>query len=132
MSKEKIKQFDFWNEQKKQIHSSGKNKLYQARDIWWCDLGLNVGFEQDGTGKNNGRPVLILKGLSLNTCLIVPLTSSDKKHSMRIAIDKLNGKNASVIISQFRIIDTKRLVNKMTKLNKEKFEEIRKAVKNLI
>jgi mRNA interferase MazF len=126
------KDFDTWNDQKKDIHKLGKKKLYRSRDIWWCNLGINIGFEQDGTGEKNGRPVLILKGLSQDICLVVPLTTSSKKHFMRIDLGRLEDKNSSAIISQIRVVDTKRFVNKMGKLRKDKFEEIRKAVKNLI
>ena len=42
-----IKDFNEWNTQKKTIHNSGENKFYHPRDIWWCSLGTNVGFEQD-------------------------------------------------------------------------------------
>ena len=70
------KDFDKWNIQKKAIHNSRKNKFYRNREVWWCDLGVNIGFEQDGTGDNNRRPILIIKGFSKEVCLIVPLTTS--------------------------------------------------------
>ncbi|MGP8322150.1 MAG: type II toxin-antitoxin system PemK/MazF family toxin [Methanosarcinaceae archaeon] len=126
------KNFDEWNIQKKEIHNSGINKFYRDREIWWCDLGINIGFEQDGTREEKSRPVLILKGLSRNTCLIMPLTTSSERHPMRIFLGKIVNRNASAIISQIRVIDTKRLFKKINVLDKEKFEEIRKAVKNLI
>ena len=127
-----IKDFDGWNIQKKKIHSFGRNKLYHARDIWWCDLGVNIGFEQDGTGEKNGRPVLIIRGFSKEVCLIIPLTTSQKNNRYYLKIGKVDNKKASAIISQIRLLDTKRLVNKIGVLNKERFEEIKKAVKNLI
>ncbi len=73
------KDFDTWNIQKKEIHESGEGRFYRAREVWWCSLGINIGFEQDGTGKTSDRPVLILKPFSRHVCLIVPLTSSKKK-----------------------------------------------------
>ena len=97
-----------------------------------CDLGLNIGFEQDGTGKNNGRPILILQGFSKEVCLIVPLSTSRKENKYYLNVGKIKGRQSSVILSQIRLLDTKRLVNKIGKMEKEKFEEIRKAVKNLI
>ena len=126
------KDFDKWNIQKKDIHNFRKNKLYQLRDVWWCDLGLNIGFEQDGTGKNNGRPILILQGFSKEVCLIVPLSTSRTENKYYLNVGKIKGRQSSVILSQIRLLDTKRLVNKIGKMEKEKFEEIRKAVKNLI
>jgi hypothetical protein len=46
------KDFDGWNKDKKNINNEGTHKFYKAKEIWWCSLGLNVGFEQDGTSKS--------------------------------------------------------------------------------
>ena len=127
-----MKDFDGWNMQKKTIHSSGENKFYHPRDIWWCSLGTNVGFEQDGTGIIKTRPVIIISGFSKNVCLIIPLTTSQKNNKYYLKIGRIKNKEASAIISQIRLIDTKRLIKKMGVINKNKFEEIRKAVKDLI
>jgi mRNA-degrading endonuclease toxin of MazEF toxin-antitoxin module len=126
------KDFKKWTNIKESIHFKNENKLYHQREIWWCSLGLNVGYEQDGEGLEYQRPVLIVKGFSKNTCLVFPLTTSDKKHNMRIPIGLVNGKNASVIISQPKLIDTKRLVEKVGFLDKNIFENIRKAVKDYL
>ncbi|MFA5838590.1 MAG: type II toxin-antitoxin system PemK/MazF family toxin [Candidatus Paceibacterota bacterium] len=126
------KDFDSWNNQKKSIHSDGENKFYHSREMWWCSLGVNVGFEQDGTGEENQRPVLILKGFNKNVCLIVPLTTSHKKNIYNISVGVVDKKKAFAIISQIRLIDTKRLANKIGMLDKTQFETIKKAVKDLI
>lgn len=126
------KDFDTWNNNKKQIHSEKSNKLYHAREIWWCALGVNIGFEQDGDEAYYRRPVLILKGFSAKTCLIIPLTSSLNKHPMRVPIGIVAGKEASGVISQMRVIDTKRLLEKVCFLGNEKFELIRKSVKECL
>ncbi len=126
------KNFDEWNTQKKIIQNFGKNKFYHPRDIWWCSLGANIGFEQDGTGIIKTRPIVILSGFSKEVCLIIPLTTSQKNNKYYLKIGKIKNKEASVIISQIRLIDTKRLLKKMGIIDKNKFEEIRKAVKNLI
>ena len=124
------KDFDQWNTNKKQLHAEAENKLYHKQEVWWCSLGVNVGFEQDGMGAEHQRPVLIVKGFSKNTCLIVPLTTSLKKHPLRIPIGIVDGKPASALLSQVRIIDTKRLINKIDFLGGEIFETIRKAIKD--
>ena len=126
------KDFDKWNIQKKTIHNSGTSKFYRVRELWWCNLGVNIGFEQDGTGDYNRRPVLVIKGFSREVCLIVPLTTSQKNNKYYLKIGMVNKKEASAIISQIRLIDTKRLIRKIGDLNKNKFEETKKAVRNLI
>ncbi|OHA92922.1 MAG: hypothetical protein A3D37_01480 [Candidatus Zambryskibacteria bacterium RIFCSPHIGHO2_02_FULL_38_22] len=125
------KDFDNWNKRKKEINS-GKPNFYHQREIRWCSLGVNVGFEQDGTSKNYRRPVLIVRGFSRSVCLIVPLTTSKKKNPYHIEIGIIEGEKSFIILSQIRLIDTKRLHDRLAVLDKNKFEEIRKAIKNLI
>jgi len=126
------KEFDEWNEIKKQIDREELPRLYHTREIWWCSLGVNVGFEQDGSGDEYRRPVLILKGLSESTCLVIPLTASGKNHVMRPSIGIIEDKEARALLSQIRVIDTKRLVRKVGYLNQTIFQRIRKAVKDLL
>ena len=125
------KDFDKWNKVKQGVDQGGLSKLYHTREIWWCSLGVNIGFEQNGGGQEYQRPVLILKGMSKDTCYIIPLTGSPKRHKNRIAIGLVDNIEAVAIISQIRLIDTKRLVEKIGFLDKSKFNEIRKAVKDL-
>ena len=125
------KDFDKWNKIKKGVDGGGLLKLYHTREIWWCSLGVNIGFEQNGGGQEYQRPVLILRGMSKDTCYIIPLTGSPKRHKNRIAIGLVDNVEATAIISQIRLIDTKRLVEKIGFLDKSKFNEIRKAVKDL-
>ena len=127
-----MKDFDVWNEKKKDIHIKNENKLYHSREIWWCLLGINIGFEEDGTGKIAERPVLVLKGFSKHVCLIIPLTTSKKKNPYHVGLGKIDGKDAFAIISQLRLIDTKRLINKVETLDEGLFETIRKAVKDIL
>ncbi|MDO8566662.1 MAG: type II toxin-antitoxin system PemK/MazF family toxin [bacterium] len=126
------KDFDGWNEQKKEIDARKDILLYHERDIRWCRLGTNVGFEQDGTGAGRARPVLVLKAFNRHVCLVVPLTTSTKQNPYYVSIGPVNGHPASVIISQLRLIDTKRLTVKITRLNKVKFDGIRKTIKAML
>lgn len=124
------KDFDGWNERKKETNAE-EPRLYTVREIWWCRLGVNVGSEQDGSGKWFLRPVVILRGFSANTCLVVPLTTSPLKHTLRILVGRIQGEQASALLSQVRVIDTRRLVEKVGFLDKEIFKELRKAARML-
>lgn len=126
-----MKDFDGWNERKKELHKEKPN-FYRARDIRWCSFGINIGFEQDGTSGSFRRPVLIVRGFSRQVCLVVPLTTSKKKNPYHMSLGIINGIEAFAILSQIRLIDTKRLHDRLDVLNKETFERIRKAVRNLI
>ncbi len=126
------KDFDKWNRLKKKIHSRTDVPFFHEREIWWCSLGVNIGFEQDGSGKEYYRPILVLKGMSKQTCFIIPLTASSKSHPLRPSIGIIEGKEARVLLSQVRLIDSKRLIRKIGYLNEKIFERIRKAVKDII
>src|SRR3989344_5410290 len=127
------KDFDRWNKEKKRIHGQAQYlPLYHEREIRWCRLGVNIGFEQDGTGTDYSRPVLIMKGFSRQVCLVIPLTTSTKKNRYHVSVGDVDGKKAAVVISQLRLIDTKRLDQHIATLNQETFEMIRKAVKDLL
>lgn len=126
------KDFDGWNEEKKAINVLDYKPLYHEREIRWCRLGVNVGFEQDGTGAGRGRPVLVLKAFSRSVCLIIPLTTSIKQNPYHVSVGDVAGRPAFAIISQLRLIDTKRLDPKIQVLEKHVFETIRKAVKDML
>ena len=126
------KDFDGWNEQKKRINDRLQAPEYNERQIRWCSLGTNVGSEQDGVGKSRSRPVLILKGLSRKLCLVIPLTASLSDNPYHLPIGFVDGKLAAAIISQLRLIDSRRLDVLIGVLGKERFEEIRKAVKAML
>lgn len=126
------KEFDGWNKRKKQINDKDTAPFCHERELWWCSLGVNVGYEQDGTGAEFRRPVLILKGLSARTSLIIPLTTAKSDHPLRPSIGLVDGKEARALLSQVRVIDTKRLVRKIGHLDQDVFERMRNAAKGML
>ena len=126
------KDFESWHGLKKKIDAGNENRFYKERQIWWCSLGVNVGSEQDGKDKGFVRPIIVLRGLSRKTCLVVPLTTSANINKNRIKVGVVDGEEASAIVSQIRTIDTKRFLNRIGIVNKTIFESIRKAVRDLL
>lgn len=124
------KDFDRWNHEKKKTHIE-KPRLYTVREIWWCRLGVNIGTEQDGNGALFLRPVIILRGFGPDIFLVVPLTTSLRRHPLRIPVGTVQGKEASALLSQMRVIDARRLVEKVGFLDQAIFRELRKAVRGL-
>ena len=132
--KKKIKKdYQKWHCQKTAIdHSSASRVFYHEREMWWCTLGVNIGFEQDGSGEEYRRPVLILRGLSKETCFVVPLTTATSDHMLRPSVGPVDGKQARVLLSQIRVIDVRRLVRKIGYLEQGIFEQIRKKAKDIL
>lgn len=108
------------------------HRFYRAREVWWCLLGANVGFEMDGKGQKFTRPVLVLKGFSKQVCLCLPLSTKDKKGKFYCAIDLGDGVPRVAILSQIRLLDTKRLVERIGTISVENYNEIKQAAIHLI
>ncbi len=110
MNEEYVKEFDLWNTRKKEIEKSVVERLCHEREVWWCALGVNIGLEQDGKNELFERPVLILKRYNKNLVLILPVTSTEKDNAYYVKIKSAMA--SSVILSQIRSIDSKRLLRK--------------------
>jgi mRNA interferase MazF len=127
------KDFDAWNSDKKKLHRRNAYlPLYRERQVRWCRLGVNVGYEQDGAGTNFSRPVLVLRAFSRHVCLVVPLSTATKANKYHFPVGEIAGRSAIVILSQVRLVDTKRLDQHIATLDTVLFREIRKAVKALL
>ncbi len=125
------KDFDTWNEVKKKTEAE-QPRLYTVREIWWCRFGVNIGTEQDGKGEWYVRPCVILRGFGPSACLVVPLTTSPRKHVLRISMGKINGEKANANLSQIRVVDARRLEEKIGFLDIDIFSKLRKAAKDLL
>ncbi len=124
--------FDAWNELKKQIDIRSGRVRYHAGDIWWCELGKNIGYEQDGKGPSFERPVLVIKDFNQHICLVVPLTTRFKDNVFHASVGVLRGAMNYAILSQIRLIDTRRFTNKAGHIIHAELVLIKKAIHNLI
>jgi mRNA interferase MazF len=126
------KDFDGWNSKKKHLNDHAVAPFYHKREIWWCSLGVNVGFEQDGTGANYDRPVLVVQGFNPHVFFGVALTGKKKQGRYYVPIGQVEGREASAILSQVRLIDTKRLVRKAGTLDRDLFERVCDELKQIL
>lgn len=126
------KDFDAWNNEKKVLENGNGRVFYHTREIWWCSLGVNIGFEQDGTGKNFDRPVVIIKGFNDSVFFGVALTGRVKKGKYYFPLGNIDNKEASAILSQVRLIDTKRLIKKIGMLDDNIFEQLKLTLKTTL
>lgn len=120
-------EFEKWNRQKKIIDAATTRIFYREREIRWCRLGRNIGSEQRGSGQRFERPVLIVRALSRETCIIVPLTTSSKMSKFRLRLDK----ESVALLSQIKIVDIKRLTNVIKVVDEKSFRTIKKAIRNM-
>ena len=102
-------------------------------ELWWADLGVPFGSEP-----GYKRPVLIIQNdffnkSKINTTIVVPLTTNllfaDAPGNILITKSESKLEKDSVItISQIEVIDRQRLIEKITKIDKD----IMKKVENNI
>ncbi len=63
------KDFRRWTTKKEVLNDTEGTALFHEREVWWCALGANIGFEQDGGQEDFERPVVVLKKFNLDACL---------------------------------------------------------------
>jgi mRNA interferase MazF len=126
--------FNQWNEIKKHTHKKENNVGFKEREIFWLRLGQNVGNEEYGKGNEFQRPVLIIRKLTRNIFIGVPLTSTLKNndyfHKFTYKTKKGLIENSAMIL-QLKTFDKNRLMTRIGMINKNDFEIIRQKIANL-
>ncbi len=72
-----LKEFDVWNSLKKKIQTDNNdiNFFPKEGEVWMSAVGKNIGYEQNGSGDNFSRPILIIKKFNNHMFWGVPLSS---------------------------------------------------------
>ena len=128
------KDFDAWNEKKKQIDSRQLDFSFREGDVHWAHLGLNIGHEENGKGRTARRPILILKKFSNNLAYVVPVTTQFKDTPYYLPfVRRIPGKNYSllecVMLSQAKAMSSKRFDIKIGWVEQKELERIKEALK---
>ncbi len=127
-----MKRFLEWIGYKKKLDTSNHRPPYfKQREIWWASFGENIGTEMNGKHTYFRRPVLIIRKLDRYSFLAVPLTSKLKEGSWYVPITH-SGKKSTVVISQLRHLDYRRLDKRMTTLDENDFTKVITALVDFI
>jgi mRNA interferase MazF len=128
-------QYNNWNEIKIAIEYENIIVGFKERDIFYMNMGKNIGFEQDGKGENFVRPVVIIKGFNKNMFFGIPLSTKMKegKFYYKFQFQKKDELVENIaLLSQMRLFSTKRLLNKIGVISKEDFIKMKNEFKSLI
>ena len=122
------KNYHHWHKIKTTINNEKKTPLFQEQEIWWTLIGNNIGIEQDGKGSTYMRPVLILRKYSKYHFVGIPLTTKTKESPHYISLKRVSflHDTSTLIISQIRTFDSKRLFRKMGKISDNTFAQVQK------
>jgi len=128
------KRFDEWNEVKKETDSL-MAPIFKEREVYYMRLGDNVGHEQNGKWHKFVRPVIILKRLSRDMFIGIPLSSQIKSgsfyHTVTFSKNGIETIN-NAIVAQIRLFSARRLLNKIGMIHKDEFNELKKNVADLL
>ena len=126
------KDFQKWHNKKSHISDIEKRPFFHEREIWFCRLGVNVGFEQDGTGEDFLRPVVIMRKFNNEIFWAVPLTKREKKTEFYFTFSFFGRGKNTAILSQIRLIDARRLDYKIGEISKNDFQILKNKLKALL
>lgn len=125
------KEYDNWNEIKKNLSNREEKFFFKEGDIWWISLGKNLGTESYGKGDTFRRPVLIIKKLNSNSCIVLPLTSKSKVGSWFVDIT-FQEETKTVLLYQIRMIHNSRFQRRLGVLDETDFKRVKEKLKSLL
>ncbi|MEK7642480.1 MAG: type II toxin-antitoxin system PemK/MazF family toxin [Patescibacteria group bacterium] len=122
------KDFDNWNTEKSNLHEEKVRPFFHEREVWFTSIGVNIGFEQDGKHEKFLRPVIILKKFNNQVCWAIPTTKKSKKGIHYFSFEYDKNENTTAILSQLKLIDSKRLDYKIGTMKEKDFIEMKKRL----
>lgn len=128
--------FDEWNEVKKDTQNNQRKLGIKPREIFWVKIGQNIGSEEFGKDKNFARPVIVIRKLTSDLFIGVPLTSTlrDDEYFHRFNYEnKQHGviENSAMIL-QVKSFSIKRVMNKIGFVSKNDFEKIVEKLQRIV
>ena len=125
------KDFKKWHVKKSRVDKIEKRPFFHEREIWFCHLGANVGFEEDGKGEEFLRPAVVIRKFNKEICWVVPLTKTDKntKYYFRFSFDQ---EISVAILSQIRLLDARRFSHKIGGISEADFKTLKQKLKALL
>ena len=126
------KDFKKWHDKKSEIETIEKRPFFHEREIWFCHLGINVGFEQDGIGEDFQRPVVIIKKFNNEVSWVIPLSKTEKRNKYYFAFSFDEKITSVAIISQIKLLDAKHLSRKIGSIKEEDFNALKNKIKALL
>jgi mRNA-degrading endonuclease toxin of MazEF toxin-antitoxin module len=125
------REIDAWSKVKKTTNKRTNLPGIRTGEIRWCRLGINIGKEQIGKGETFKRPVLILKKFSGDVFFGLPLTSKAHTGDWYFELTQKE-RYGYIILNQGRVLDRKRLEDKIVELGEKEVDNIKRAYCRLI
>ena len=122
------KDFQAWSLAKASLDTQQAPKLlYKEREVWWMKTGFNVGSESNGSKDTYSRPVLIVKGFSATIFWGIPLSNTPNRGEYIVPV-VVNGQERAALLSQMRVLDTRRIGSKISMITEEEMSTIKSVI----
>lgn len=127
-----------WTPLKQSLNNTDEPRLFfHEREIWYCHLGENIGFEQDGRGDQFLRPVIIIRKFNNDIFWGIPLTRTQKDLPFYFTFvprfeTAVQGEKSTAVLSQVRLVDAKRLRRMLGYISEKDFVALKKKLKALL
>jgi mRNA interferase MazF len=131
-----MKKFDEWNIVKKNTENQNFTLTVKPREIYWVKIGINIGNEEFGKDADFTRPVIIIRRLTKDLFIGIPITTTLKDNDYFHQFSYTNKTRGiienSAMILQLRTYSVKRVLNKIGKINTEDFKKIIEKTKMIL
>lgn len=124
------KKFDQWNQEKKSLELHPILRVHEG-EISWCSLWVNVGDEEDGKNDFFERPVLVIRKFNNSIVWAIPMSTKIKDWIYYHTIEH-DGVHFSLLLSQLRIVSTKRMRRYIRKIGSGAQDEIIRKITALL
>ncbi len=127
------KKFLEWIKIKEFLHFKKNPAGFNEQEIWWANIGENIGHEENGKDTRFVRPFVVIKKFNGNLLFDIPCSSIIKKSEYYhlITIEE-PGFETNALLSQARTISSKRLVGMINKMSSDSFRELKTALTKAI
>lgn len=127
-----MKEFDKWNKIKKLTQDKKETAHFREREIYWANIGENIGYEQNGKGEDFVRPILVFRKYSNNLFCGIPLSTTLREGSFFFNFQFLEEKPSSALLVQAKTFDVKRLDRKIGTISLNDFIQLELKMKGLM
>ena len=119
-----FKDHDSWAILKKIVDKREPVLSFLEGDIWWCNIGVNIGSELDGKGSEFSRMVIVLKKTSPTVFYALPLSSKRATTLFHISVTN-NNKTSYAVMSQIFRCSSKRLERRVGTIMTDQLQKLR-------
>lgn len=128
-----IKRFLEWIKIKEFLHFRKNPPGFNEQEIWWANIGENIGHEENGKDIRFVRPFVIIRKFNKELLFGIPCSSVSKenKYYHKISMETINFET-SALLSQARTISSKRLIRLIDKVGSGSFRELKIALNKAI